>query len=75
VPAAIPVGKVRGPRPKPFTVAEVPRSPGATRSGQPIPVSGAGALARMRDPRAKPPPHGNVKASKTVPLEASNYKA
>jgi hypothetical protein len=43
--------------------------------GQPISVSSADALARMRDRRAKPPPHGNVKASKAVLLEASNHKA
>jgi hypothetical protein len=29
----------------------------------------------MRDWRAKPPPHDNVKVSKAVPLEASNNKA
>src|SRR5438132_1551585 len=58
-----------------ITEAEGHRSPGATRPGQPISVSSAGALARMPDRRAKPPPHGNVKASKAVPLEASNHKA
>jgi hypothetical protein len=57
------------------TVAEVARSPGATRPGQPISVSSAGALAPMRDRRAKPPPDGNVKVSKAVLLEASNHEA
>jgi hypothetical protein len=51
------------------------RSPGATRPGQPISVSSAGALAPMRDRRAKPPPYGNVKVSKAVLLEASNHEA
>jgi hypothetical protein len=41
-----------------------------TAAGALVSVSSASALGRMRDPPAKLPPHGNVKASKAVPPKA-----